>query len=362
MEKKTPLYDVHVGLGGKMVPYAGYLMPVQYKSGVIQEHLAVRESCGLFDVSHMGELILEGADALKNLQYLLTNDMSGMKAGQARYSPMCNMQGGIVDDLLVYYLGEDKYLLVVNAANKDKDVAWIEKNLLGGEVSFSDDSDQWGQIALQGPRAQEILEKIVEDRNQIPEKYYRFNEQVVVAGCECLLSRTGYTGEDGFELYCKKEDTVSLWNSLLQAGKEEGLIPCGLGARDTLRLEAGMPLYGQEMTDELSPIESGIGFFVKVNKEDFIGKKAILERKEQSLRNRVGFEITSRGIAREGNKVFAKGEKIGTVTSGTFSPYFNKAIGMAVLEKEIDMDSVIEIDVRGRKVEGKIVKLPFYKV
>ena len=361
MEKKTPLYDVHVTLGGKMVPYAGFLMPVQYQGGVIEEHLAVRGGCGLFDVSHMGEVFLEGADALTNIQYLLTNDMAGMAPGQARYSPMCNERGGIVDDLLVYYLGENKYLLVVNAANKDKDVAWIKGNLLGGDVTFTDDSDNWGQLALQGPLAQGILEKVIENKDLIPQKYYRFNQNVLVAGCNCLLSRTGYTGEDGFELYCKKEDTVTLWNALLEAGKEEGLIPCGLAARDTLRLEAGMPLYGQEMADDISPLESGIGFFVKMDKENFIGNQALEEKKDQPQRRRIGFELTGRGIAREGNKVLMDENEIGIVTSGTLSPYSKKAIGMALVSGKPAVDTPIVLDVRGRKIEGKVVKLPFYK-
>lgn len=361
MEKKTSLYDLHVAQGGKMVPYAGFLMPVQYKTGVIEEHLAVRNRCGLFDVSHMGEVMLQGPDALKNIQHLLTNDMAGMEPGQARYSPMCNHQGGIVDDLLVYYLGEDQYLLVVNAANTDKDVAWIKEHLLPGEVTFINDSDSWGQLALQGPLAQPILEKVIENKELIPQKYYRFNQNVMVAGCNCLLSRTGYTGEDGFELYCNKEDTVKLWNALLEAGHEEGIIPCGLGARDTLRLEAGMPLYGQEMADDISPVEAGIGFFVKMNKDEFIGKKALEEKKDQPQRRRIGFEVTARGIAREGNKVLLGEEEIGTVTSGTLSPYSKKAIGMALVKEKLAVDTPIVLDVRGRKIEGKVVALPFYK-
>ena len=361
MEKKTPLYDTQVVLGGKMVPYAGYQMPVQYGTGLIEEHLAVRNRCGLFDVSHMGELIIEGKNALKNIQHLLSNNIAGMEMGQVRYSPMCNETGGIVDDLLVYYLGENRYLLVVNAANKDKDVAFIQNHLLPGEVTFTDDSDNWGQIALQGPLAETILEKLVEKKENIPQKYYRFNQNVLVASCNCLLSRTGYTGEDGFELYCNKGDTVKLWNSLLQAGKEEGLIPCGLGARDTLRLEAGMPLYGQEMAENISPLEAGLGFFVKLDKEDFIGKEPLAIQKTGNHRSRIGFEITGRGIAREGNKVFFEGEEVGEVTSGTFSPYSKKAIGMALINQKLPVDSPLVLDVRGRKIEGKVVKMPFYK-
>ncbi len=361
LEKKTPLYDEHIALGGKMVPYAGYIMPVQYQTGVIEEHLAVREKCGLFDVSHMGELILKGKDALKNIQNLLTNDLSNMEPGQVRYSPMCNEQGGIVDDLLVYYLGDDKYLLVVNAANKDKDVAFIKKHLLLGEVTFVDDSLNWGQIAIQGPLAQKILEKCVEKKEDLPQKYYRFHTGVMVAGHKCLVSRTGYTGEDGFEVYCSKEDTVDIWNSLLKAGEEDGMIPCGLGARDTLRLEAGMPLYGQEMAEDISPLETGLGFFIKMNKDAFIGKEAIANTKEKGHRKRIGFEITSRGIAREGSKVFYEDKQVGFVTSGTLSPYSKKAIGMALVEEKYEIDTPLTFEVRGRKMEGKVVTLPFYK-
>ena len=239
MEQKTPLYERHVAAGGKIVPFAGWLLPVQY-SGVIAEHKAVRSACGLFDVSHMGELVLRGTDALANVNRLMTNDFSGMYEGQARYSPMCYEDGGVVDDLIVYKVSDTVYFIVVNAANKDKDAAWIREHLTG-DCAMEDWSDRVAQLALQGPRAEEILRKLTSD---IPEKNYSAVLRGTVKGMACMVSRTGYTGEDGFELYCAPADAPALWDALLEAGEPFGLIPCGLGARDTLRLEAAMPLYG----------------------------------------------------------------------------------------------------------------------
>lgn len=254
MELKTPLYDAHVKAGGKIVPFAGYLLPVQYGTGVITEHMAVREKAGLFDVSHMGEVLCQGKDALANLQKLLTNDFTNMVDGQARYSPMCNENGGTVDDLIVYKRGDNDYFIVVNAANKDKDYQWMLDHQFG-EVTFTDASSEYGQIALQGPKAMEILKKLTAEEN-IPKKYYHAVFDTEVAGIPCIISKTGYTGEDGVELYLASENAEKMWDALLEAGKDEGLIPCGLGARDTLRMEAAMPLYGHEMDDEISPLET----------------------------------------------------------------------------------------------------------
>ena len=255
MELKTPLYDCHVAAGGKIVPFAGYLLPVQY-TGVIKEHMAVRTACGLFDVSHMGEFLIKGADALANVQNLFMYD------GQVRYSPMCNERGGIVDDVLIYKVNGEEYLLVVNAANRHKDAEWVKAHLKGA-ATFEDISDSVAQLALQGPRAKEIAAKIVPAEG-IPTKYYSFVKDVDVQGIKCLVSRTGYTGEFGYEFYCAAEEGPKLWNLLLEAGAEYGLIPCGLGARDTLRLEAAMPLYGHELTDDITPLEAGLDFFVKL--------------------------------------------------------------------------------------------------
>lgn len=360
MEKKTPLYDCHVAAGGKIVPFGGYLLPVQYETGVIKEHMAVRTACGLFDVSHMGELVLSGPDALKAVQLVTCNDCSGMYDGQVRYSPMCNEQGGVVDDILVYKVKDTTYLLVVNAANKDKDAAWIS-NHLSGDVHFRDLSESIAQLALQGPNAVPLLADLVAE-DQIPKKYYSFVQETDVQGIKCLISRTGYTGELGYELYCAAEDGPKLWNLLLEAGKEYGLLPCGLGARDTLRLEAAMPLYGHEMDDTVTPLETDLGFFVKLEQEsDFIGKTALLAASEPK-RCRVGLKVTGRGIAREHCPVFVGGKQIGLTTSGTHCPFIGMPVAMALLEKEYgQVGNTVEIEIRGRKVSAEIVPLPFYK-
>ena len=359
MEKKTPLYDLHLELGGKIVPFAGYLLPVQYQTGVIKEHMAVRTACGLFDVSHMGEILIKGPDALSNLQRFLTNDFADMDIGRVRYSPICNERGGIVDDLIVYKFAQDEYFLVVNAANKDKDYAWFTQHAKG-DVEIIDLSDQYAQLALQGPRAKDILSKLT-DADKLPTKYYSFVRDLDVSGVPCLVSRTGYTGELGYELYCAPDKVVQLAKVLLEAGADEGLIPCGLGARDTLRLEAGMPLYGHEMSDDITPFEVGLDFFVKLDKEDFIGKQALLDLGEPQ-RVRAGLVLTDRGIAREGSDVHHEGRKVGVTTSGTLLPYTNKASAMALVQKDIaQADTEVEIDVRGRRLKAKVVDLPFYK-
>lgn len=359
MEKKTPLYDTHVKYEGKIVPFGGYLLPVQYKSGVIAEHMAVRTGCGLFDVSHMGEITCIGPDAVKNLNMLLTNDYTTMYDGQARYSPMCNDEGGVVDDLIVYKVRDDHYFIVVNAANKDKDYAWMKAHEFGDAV-FTDISDQVAQIALQGPKAEEILKKLVPDED-IPKKYYSACFHKTIGGMDCIISRTGYTGEDGFEFYLAADQAAQLWELLLETGKEEGLIPCGLGARDTLRLEAAMPLYGHEMNDEITPFEAGLGIFVKMNKADFIGKAA-LEAKGEPKQKRVGLKVTGRGIIREHADVYVGDQKIGMTTSGTHCPYLKAPVAMALLETGYTgLGTAVEVDVRGRRVPAEVVALPFYK-
>ncbi len=359
MELKTPLYDCHVQCKGKVVPFAGYLLPVQYETGVIAEHMAVRNAAGLFDVSHMGEVILNGKDALSNVQRLVTNDCSRMYDGQVKYSPMCNEAGGVVDDLLVYKLNAEKYLLVINAANRFKDVEWIKGHLFGS-IEFKDISDEVAQLALQGPKAKEIMSKLAEE-GELPLKYYSFTETGKVGGIPCLISKTGYTGEDGYELYCKPEDAKNLWNALLKAGKDDGLIPCGLGARDTLRLEAAMPLYGHEMDEDISPLETGLGFAVKLNKEDFIGKCG-LEARGESKRKRVGLHITGRGIAREKCPVYYEDTLVGMTTSGTHCPYLGRPAAMALLDMEYTKTGTkLEVEVRGRKITAEVVDLPFYK-
>ncbi len=359
MEKKTPLYETHVECGGKIVPFAGYLLPVQYGTGVIAEHMAVRQSCGLFDVSHMGEVTCTGKDAAAALNHLLTNDYTTMYDGQARYSPMCNENGGVVDDLIVYKVRDDHYFIVVNAANKDKDFAWMKQHELGDAV-FTDISDQVAQIALQGPKAEEILKKLT-DPASIPVKYYRANFSGVAGGIPCVISRTGYTGEDGFEFYTAADKAREMWQLLLEAGKEYGLIPCGLGARDTLRLEAAMPLYGHEMNDEITPLEAGLGVFVKMSKEEFIGKAA-LEAKGAPEKVRVGLKVTGRGIVREHCGIYAGDKLVGESTSGTHCPYVKAPLAMARVDREVSaVGTALEADVRGRRIPVEVVSLPFYR-
>ena len=357
MDKKTPLYDTHVAAGGKMVPFGGYSMPVQYKAGVIAEHMAVREKAGLFDVSHMGEITLKGPDALANLEKILTNKFGNMVDGQARYTVMCYDNGGCVDDLIVYKYADNDYLLVVNASNKDKDFAWMKEHEFG-DATFEDVSDSWGQLALQGPKAMDILRKLTSEEN-IPVKYYHAVMNGEVAGIPCIVSKTGYTGEDGVELYCPADKVVELWNKVLEAGAEDGLLPCGLGARDTLRMEAAMPLYGHEMNETVSPLETGLGFAVKMDKEDFIGKAAL---EAPATRKRVGLKVTGRGIIREEEPVFVGDKQIGMTTSGTHCPYLGQPVAMALVEKDsVELGSAVEVEVRGRRVAAEVVELPFYK-
>jgi aminomethyltransferase len=360
MEKKTPLYEWHAAHGGKIVPFAGYLLPVQYERGVIAEHEAARNAASLFDVSHMGEFILSGEDALKNLQHIATNSFSPMPVGRVRYTLMCNEQGGVIDDLVVCKMnGGSRYMAVVNAANREKDAAWIRDHLEGA-VHFEDVSDSLAQIALQGPLSERILTRIA-NAAFIPSGYYTLIEHSSAGGVPCIVSRTGYTGEQGFELYCASEQAVSLWEALLDAGKEDGLIPCGLGCRDTLRLEAAMPLYGHELTEEITPFEAGLSFAVKMDKPDFIGKRALAGR-ETPARVRAGLRITGRGIARGGEDVFADGTLVGTTTSGSFAPHLKEAIAMALIRREYAADErTLEIAVRGRSIEAVVTPLPFYK-
>ncbi len=357
MELKTPLYPRHLSAGGKMVTFAGYLLPVQYTS-IIAEHQAVRTAAGLFDVSHMGEFLIEGPSAQEALDRILTNTVAGLADGRIRYSPMCYPSGGTVDDLLVYRLSSQRFLLVVNAACREKDFQHMREYLVDG-ATLTDVSDHYAQLALQGPASVEILSKLTERQN-IPSRYYSFTEKALVAGKNCLISRTGYTGEDGFELYCAPEDACHLWDAIMEAGQDFGLLPCGLGARDTLRLEAGMPLYGHELSSSISPLECGLHFAVKLDKEqDFPGKAALLQPQK---RVRVGLKVTGRGIARENCEVYLNGEKVGFTTSGTHAPYLGYPIAMAYLKNgDYPIGTVVEVDVRGRRVEAEITPLPFYR-
>ncbi|MBQ1482361.1 MAG: glycine cleavage system aminomethyltransferase GcvT [Erysipelotrichaceae bacterium] len=358
MELKTPLYDAHVKAGGRIVPFAGYLLPVQYE-GVIAEHLAVRQEAGLFDVSHMGEITFKGKGALASLNHLLTNDYTKMPLGKVRYGILCYEDGGVCDDLLVYKFGEEDYFIVVNASNRHKDFAWMKDHILE-DTEIKDISDSVAQVALQGPRSYEIISKLMKEED-IPQKYYTAKRDVKVGDINCIISYTGYTGESGYEIYVENKDAEKLWDLLLETGREYGLRPCGLGARDTLRLEASMPLYGHEMDETITPLETGLDYGVKMNKEDFIGKKALQEKGEPKI-CRVGLRIIDKGVLREHQDVYVGEEKIGHTTSGTYSPLFKTSIAMALIDKKYSaVGQTVEVDVRGRRLKAEIVEMPFYK-
>jgi len=353
--RKTPLYKRHVENGGKIVPFAGYALPVQYSAGVIAEHNAVRRAVGLFDVSHMGEVLYEGRDALANLQNLLCNDFASLQAGRVRYSPMLNIQGGVVDDVLVYCLREEKYLVVVNAANREKDLQHMMAHR-SGDAALTDLSDDYCQLALQGPKAEAMLRTLAEP----PQKYYSFLQDVNLGGIRCLVSRTGYTGEDGFELYASAKDAEKLFDTLVTVGEPFGLQLCGLGCRDTLRMEAAMPLYGHEMDDTITPLETGLHPFVKLEKPDFIGKTALLNV-GPPRRARIGLRMVGRGIAREHFPVLHQERQVGHITSGTFIPTQDAAVAMALVETPHGpLGSTLFVEIRGKGVEAEVVSLPFY--
>ena len=358
--KKTSLYNTHIRYGGKVVDYSGWALPVQYE-GLTIEHEAVRENAGLFDVSHMGEVEIKGSQATDYLQYLLTNDVSTMKDYQIIYTFMCYPDGGVVDDLLVYKYNDNHYLLVINAANTDKDIQWMKEHIGNYDVEVIDISPNISEVALQGPKSEEILQQLTDkDLSKIPSFY--FEEEVNIAGKKCLISRTGYTGEDGFEIYMKHEDAEYIWDKILETGKDMGIKPAGLGARDTLRFEANLPLYGNELSPEITPLEAGLGFFVKLNKPDFIGKDALKKQKEEGLKRKiVGFEMIEPGVPRHGYDVLAQGKVIGFVTTGYNSPTLKKNIGYAMVDIEYsELDTIIEIQIRKRTAKAKVVSRKFY--
>ena len=355
--RRTPLYDKHIALEAKMVPFAGYEMPVQYPAGITKEHMVVREAVGLFDVSHMGEIFIEGPTALAHLNRLCSNQFDSMTDGRCRYTVIMNASGGILDDLLVYRLAEDRYLLVVNAANRAKIYDHLLPLMEEG-ATLTDASDEWGQVALQGPLAEKVLAKVADS---LPEKYYTFVDGVQVAGVPCIVSRTGYTGEDGFEIYGPADQIATVWDALLEAGKEDGILHCGLGARDTLRLEAALPLYGNEMNENIDPLTAGLGFAVKLDKDDFVGKEALLAVPEDHP-VRVGLKITGRGIAREGTAIAHDGKEVGQVTSGTRLPYLKAAYAMGYVPPALAKEGTqLDVILRDKPVAAEVVALPFYK-
>ena len=361
MLKRTSLFDSYGKYGGKTIDFGGWELPVQFSS-IKAEHEAVRTKAGLFDVSHMGEVVVSGKGSLPFLQKLMTNDVSKLTAGQAQYTAMCYEDGGTVDDLLIYKRGEDNYLLVVNASNIDKDLEWMNK-FSNEDVVIENHSSSYGLLALQGPIAQDVLQKLT-DEPLADIKFFRFKENVMIAGQKVLISRTGYTGEDGFEIYGSPEAIVELWPKILEAGESDGVIPAGLGARDTLRFEAGLPLYGQELSKEITPLETGIGFVVKINKEeDFNGKKTLVSQKENGVpRKLIGLEMIDKGIPRTGYKVFVGDKEVGEVTTGTQSPTLKKNIGFALLKSEYtELGTEVEVEIRSKRLRAQVCATPFYK-
>jgi aminomethyltransferase len=356
--KRTPLFDRHKSLGGKIVAFGGWEMPVLY-SGLTEEHIAVRTAAGLFDVSHMGEIRIRGPRALEVVQGLTTNDASALVDGRIQYSAFLTDEGTFVDDLLTYRIAADDYLLVVNAGNTPKDVAWAKQAAVDG-ATVEDESPKWAQIALQGPRSAEILRPLV-DVELAPIGYYHF-QFGRVAGVHSIISRTGYTGEYGFEVYCPPDSAPEIWDAILASGRPYGLIPAGLGARDTLRLEAKMALYGNDIDDTVTPWEADLAWIVKMKKGDFRGRAALERQKAAGVtRKLVGFEVTGRGIARHGYAVKTESGP-GIVTSGTQTPTVGKPIGLAhVPVAASQIGTEIEIDIRGRSVGAVVVPTPFYK-
>ncbi len=358
--KKTRLFECQKSLGGKMIEFFGWNMPVEFK-GIINEHMTVRKNAGLFDVSHMGEISVKGPEALEFLQYLTPNDVSRLFPIKAHYTALTTEKGTFVDDLLIYCLGENDYLLVVNAANTEKDFEWILSHKAEYNVWIENESDKYTQMALQGPKALEILQPLTELRLE-EMKMFGANWGSI-AGEKVLISRTGYTGEDGFEIYTLSLKPERIYNLIMKNGKSSGLLPIGLGARDTLRLEATLMLYGNDIDDTTTVLEAGLGWLLKFKKGDFLGSKTLLKQKEKGVKRKiVGFEISGRGIARSQYPVYVQGEKLSVVTSGTFSPYLKKSIGLTYLPIEfIEAGTEIAIDIRGKHVPAKVIPLPFYK-
>lgn len=360
MLKRTPLYEAHISIGARMVEFAGWEMPVQY-AGHVQEHMAVREAAGLFDVSHMGEIEIRGADALALVQRISTNDASKLQDNQVQYSTMTNEAGGVIDDLLVYRFNADYFLLIVNAGGSDSDFEWIKRHAKPLSVEVHNTSSAFGLLALQGPRAEQILQGLTDHMlDRIP---YYWSQRVLVDGRDCRVSRTGYTGEDGFEILCDSTSARHLWNRLVITGSDRGLIPCGLAARNTLRLEAAFRLYGHDMDETTTPLEAGLGWVVKLGKGDFIGRSALLKQKDEGLKRKLaGFEVLDRAPARDGYPVAVDGQQVGVVTSGSPAPFLKKNIGFAYFPTEsATVGTEFFVVIRGRNVPARIVETPFYK-
>ncbi len=359
--RRTALYDVHKSLGGKIIPFAGWELPVQY-SGIIAEHEAVRTRAGIFDVSHMGEILVSGPEAEAALQYMTCNDVSVLYDGKGQYNAIINDQGGVVDDIIVYRYNSERFFICVNASNTDKDFAWFNAHNTF-DAHFENLSSSYGQIAIQGPRAFEIVSALSGGEKISDLKYFHFRD-VELVGIRTIAARTGYTGEDGFELFVEWNRTPDLWHALLESGSPLGLVPCGLGARDSLRLEACYPLHGHELSDDTSALESGLGWIVKLTKGDFIGRAVLEEEKRRGSKSGLaGFVVIEPGIARQGDKVYSKqGQQIGVVTSGTRTPTVKSALGLALVSREFVAEGTsIAVEVRDKKLAATVVKKPFYK-
>jgi aminomethyltransferase len=360
MLKRTPLYESHILLGARMVDFVGWEMPVQY-TGPIPEHMAVREAAGLFDVSHMGEIEVTGNDALDLVQYVTTNDASKLEDNQVQYSIFTNENGGVIDDLLVYRINAEYFLLIVNASGIEADFNWIKMHAGSRKVDVSDTSAVYALLALQGPRAERILQNLTNHMlDHIP---YYWSQSISVDGLDCRVSRTGYTGEDGFEILCDANNARHLWNRILVTGHEHGLLPCGLAARNTLRLEAAYRLWGHDMDETTTPLEAGLGWVVKLAKGDFVGRSALQQQKKEGLRRKlVGFEVLDRVPVRDGYPVIVDGVEVGAVTSGSYAPYLKKNIGLVYLPIEhTALGTEFSVVVRGRQVPARVVEIPFYK-
>ena len=359
--RKTPLFEIHKSLGARIVPFAGWEMPVQY-SGVMDEHKAVREAAGLFDVSHMGEIEIKGKGALDALQLITTNDASKLSSGEAQYSLICYPEGGIVDDTLVYKINDDKYMLCVNASNVSKDLNWIKGQLKNNmDTEITDLSDKYALLALQGPRAVEILDALTGDcASKIKAFSFDF---IPLCGDNAMVSRTGYTGEDGFEIFIAPEKAAELWTALMDKGRQFGIKPIGLGARDTLRLEMKYTLYGNDIDADTTPLDANLGWVVKLDKKDFIGKDVLYRQKEEGLKKKlIGLVVEGRGIPRPGYELCKDGKNIGHVTSGTMAPSLGIGIAMAYLKADLcEVGTTVDIMIRGKAVIAKVVRPPFYR-
>ena len=354
--KKTCLYDKHVAMGALMSPFAGFDMPIQYSS-IIDEHNAVRTDCGVFDVSHMGEAIVTGPDAERYVNHIFTNDVSTIKVGQVLYGMMLYPDGGTVDDLLVYKMGAEEFFLVINASNTDKDVAWMKENTEGFNVKVEDVSERYGQLAVQGPNAEKVVEEVL--GLECKELVFYTSKKINVNGEDIIVSRTGYTGEDGFEIYCNPQLIIEYWDKLIESGRCK---PCGLGCRDTLRFEVGLPLYGNELSNEISPVMAGLSMFCKLDKDEFIGKDAIAEQKANGVsRKVVGIELEGQAVPRHGYNVLCNGETVGTVTTGYQSISTHKSVCMALVDAaHAKLGTPLEIQIRKKTFPGTVVKKRFY--